>query len=229
MRRTLPISALCALLLLTNACTSESVDTADCPDAPCDQQPSETPPLPQDEVVIALSWEKLTPGDEASDFQGALDLYYCNSEQASFSQAIDENDCIFWNNSPASLQPDGADAVPVTMVNTAGYTDPPNYIVHDALPSGRTHIVAMGHNHTDAIRAHARVYLAGELIWEASQEIGANDIQTPWYAGSIDWHEDLAQVTVSPGIPCADAAEPACHAESEVLYEKYATLSFPQD
>ncbi|TXD33781.1 hypothetical protein FRC96_15010 [Lujinxingia vulgaris] len=228
MNPTRPIIALCALLLLGSACNADTADTADCPDAPCDPQPSETPPLPEDEVVIALSWEKLLPNEDDPEFRGGLDLYYCTSEEDSFSQAIDENECVFWGNYPSTFTTDGVDTQ-VTMVSTVGYDDPLNYIVHDAFSSGRTHIVAMGHNHTEAIRAHARVYLAGELIWEAAQEIGANDIQTPWYAGYIDWNEDLAEVTVSPGIPCSDVAEPECQGESEVLYEKYATMSFQHD
>lgn len=248
MRPNLPIVTLCALLLAASACTPENADTTDdCPDASCDEQPGEDAdlladagpdasdadagpnedplPRPERDVLIEVIWERLENESQHADSITDLDLHYCHAFEGSLADNM--NSCTSYNNTSSTFYPTpDSEPIEVAMLTDSLVIDSPEWVVHDHSTAGHTHLVVHGYSVRFAVRAHARVYLDGELAWENSVELTPEVSKAIWYAGTIDWHEDPAQVTITDGPSCAERdGDDPCHDENDSLYLRDVTFA----
>ncbi|WP_230470314.1 hypothetical protein [Lujinxingia vulgaris] len=202
---------------------------ADAPHDLPDWRPQDPPPRPERDVLIEVIWERVDPVDEdASPYINSLtdlDLFYCHALDASLFD--DLNGCTSYRNPHAGFSPtpDG-ERMETELLLESRFIDYPEWVVHDHPTAGRTHLVVHGYTIRFAVRAHARVYLDGELAWENSVELTPEVSKAMWYAGTIDWHEDPAQVTITDGPSCAERdGDDACHEVNDALYTYVVTFA----
>lgn len=252
MRPNLPIAILLAIFIVAPACTPENTESPndDCPDAFCDVQPdedagpdasdadagpdasdadagpSEDPlPLPERDVLIEVIWERLENESQHADTTTDLDLRYCHALDGTLADNM--NRCTSYHNTSSTFHPTpDSEPIEIEMLTDSVVIDSPEWVVHDHPTAGRTHLVVHGYSVRFAVRAHARVYLDGELAWEKSVELTPEVSKAIWYAGTIDWHEDPAQVTITDGPSCAERdGDDACHEVNDALYLRDVTFA----
>ncbi|RDV36409.1 hypothetical protein DV096_19540 [Bradymonadaceae bacterium TMQ3] len=216
--------------LLPDAGPDASDADADAPYDMPDWRPQDPPPRPERDVLIEVIWERLDPVDEdASPYINSytdLDLFYCHALDGLHALNTDSG-CTSYRNRRAGFNPtpDG-ERMETEMQLDSHFVDYPEWVVHDHPTAGRTHLVVQGYSVQFAVRAHARVYLDGELAWENSVEFTPEVSKAIWYAGTIDWHEDPAHVTITDGPSCAESnSDDACHDVNDALYLRDVTFA----